>query len=122
MYYCTAQALNAGVTLGQMLVAGPLIIASTVGLPTLGGEGARELSAIALLVSLVGEGKAFLTAHLGFWIGLFLSLIGGVLYLLRPADYRPQIVRMDADEGDAPPPERLAAGLSPRTQEEGVGG
>jgi len=94
MYFCIAMSLSASVTFDQMLVAGPLIIASTVGLPTIGGEGARELSAIALLTSLAGDAKAFLVAHLGFWVGLSLSLMGGVLYLLRPANYRPQIVKL----------------------------
>lgn len=121
MYFCTAQALAANVTLGQMLAAGPLIIASTVGLPTIGGEGARELSSVALLVSLVGNEKAFLTAHLGFWIGLFLSLIGGVLYLLRPADYRPQISRVGAASEASTAPE-AAPGMAVRPQSESVGG
>jgi len=105
MYFCTAQALSAGVSLGQMLFAGPLIVASTVGLPTIGGEGARELTAIGLLSNLIPQSTAFLTAHLGFWIGLFLSLIGGVLYLLRPADYRPQISRQRAAEEAVVPKE-----------------
>jgi len=102
MYFCNAQALNAGVTFTQMLFAGPLIIAATVGLPVVAGEGAREGAAIALLGHIIPSEKAFLTSHLGFWIGLLLSLIGGVLYLLRPADYRPQIERLGAQAAGEP--------------------
>jgi len=122
MYFCTAQALSAGVTLGQMLFVGPLIVASTVGLPTIGGEGARELTAIGLLSNLIPQSTAFLTAHLGFWIGLFLSLIGGVLYLLRPADYRPQIGRQINGDVAAPVREVPIGGISTQPREDGAAG
>ena len=114
MYYCIAQSLSAGVTLAQMLFVGPLIIAATVGLPTIGGEGARELTSIGLLGRLIPQSTAFLTAHLGFWIGLILSLIGGVLYLLRPADYRPKIVRQVKGDVVIPAPDRQVNSIAPQ--------
>ncbi len=97
VYYFTALAVNAPVQLVDILFAGPLMIAATVGLPTVGGEGARELTFVGLLGRLgVPESQAFLLGHLGFWCGLFLSLPGGLIYALRPDTYRPDIRK---DEG-----------------------
>ena len=92
MYFCTAQAIGAPVTLADILFAGPLMIVATVGLPSIGGEGVRELTLIGLLARVgVPEASAFLLGNLGFWVGITLSLIGGVIYLARPASYRPAI-------------------------------
>lgn len=101
MYYFNSQVFGVDVTLGQMLFVGPLIIIATVGLPVVGGEGAREGAAVVLLTNIVGQGKAFVTAHLGFWIGLSLSIPGGILYALRPHDYRPDIIREEIAEKKA---------------------
>jgi hypothetical protein len=80
------------VILADILFAGPLMIVATVGLPSIAGEGVRELTLIGLLARVgVPEASAFLLGHLGFWVGITLSLIGGVIYLVRPASYRPDI-------------------------------
>ncbi len=92
MYYCTARAIHASVSLYDILFVGPLMIVATVGLPSIGGEGVRELTLVGLLARVgVAESSAFVLGHLGFWVGLALSLSGGVVYLLRPASYQPII-------------------------------
>lgn len=97
VYYFTALAVNAPVQFTDILFVGPLMIAATVGLPTVGGEGARELTFVGLLGQIgVPESQAFLLGHLGFWCGLILSLPGGLIYALRPDTYRPEIRK---DEG-----------------------
>jgi len=97
VYYFTALSVNAPVELTNILFVGPLMIAATVGLPTIGGEGARELTFVGLLGRIgVPESQAFLLGHLGFWCGLILSLPGGLIYALRPDTYHPDIRK---DEG-----------------------
>jgi uncharacterized protein (TIRG00374 family) len=90
MYYCTARAVQAGVSLADMLFVGPLIIVFTVGIPTLGGEGAREFGGLGLLTRIgVPEGGAWLVGHLGFWFGeLPPVVLGGLILALRPAAER----------------------------------
>jgi len=95
MYYFTARAVHASVSLKDILFVGPLMITATVGLPTIGGAGAREFSFVYLLARVgVPEASAFLLAHLGFWAGECISLAGGVIYAARPASYRPTIERL----------------------------
>lgn len=87
MYYFTARAVQAAVSLPDMLFVGPLIIVSTVGIPTMGGEGARELSSLVLLER-AGVPRALggLIGHLGFWTGEFLPVVcGGIILALRPS-------------------------------------
>lgn len=96
MYYFTALAVGAPVQFTDILFVGPLMIAATVGVPTIGGEGARELTFVGLLGRIgVPESQAFLLANLGFWCGLILSLPGGLIYALRPDTYRPDIQRVE---------------------------
>lgn len=93
-YYC---ALAVGVEAGpdDMLFVGPWIILATVGLPTMGGEGAREFTALGLLMRIgVPESAAWLVGHLGFWAGEFLPVVlGGLILALRPGQLRPNIRR-----------------------------
>lgn len=103
VYYFTALSVNAPAQLTDILFVGPLMIAATVGLPTIGGEGAREWTFVGLLGRIgVPESQAFLLGHLGFWCGMILSLPGGVIYALRPDTYRPDIQRVGA-EAETPP-------------------
>jgi uncharacterized protein (TIRG00374 family) len=90
MYYCTARAVQASVSLADMLFVGPLIIVSTVGIPSVGGEGARELSSLVLLERIgVPRVLGGLIGNLGFWSGEFLPVVlGGLILALRPV--RPQ--------------------------------
>jgi uncharacterized membrane protein YbhN (UPF0104 family) len=92
MYYCTARSIGAPVSLYDVLFAGPLMIAATVGLPSIGGVGVREFTWVGLLARIgVPQSSAFALGNLGFWVGLAWSLVGGILYLARPGSYRPVI-------------------------------
>ena len=106
VYYFCARAVGAPVSLADMLFVGPWIILATVGLPSLGGEGVRELSAVGLLARIgVSESQAFLVGNLGFWTGEFIPVvIGGLILAFRPAHYQPDIRRIPAS-----PPEIRAS-------------
>ncbi len=90
MYFGTMRSImTQGVNLLDILFTSPLMITGTVFGPTIGGEGVRELVFTYLLGPKAGAAKAFLLAHLGFWIGEFLlSLPGAVVYSIRPVGYK----------------------------------
>jgi uncharacterized membrane protein YbhN (UPF0104 family) len=98
MYYFCALAVGVDAGLADMLFVGPWIILATVGLPTIGGEGAREFTALSLLTRIgVGESAAWLVGHLGFWAAEFLPAVaGGIILALRPEQYRPDIREAEA--------------------------
>jgi uncharacterized membrane protein YbhN (UPF0104 family) len=100
MYVGTARAIaTEGVTLKDIFFAAPLMITGTVFGPSIGGEGIRELVFTYLLGNLGTAAKAFLLAHLGFWIGEFLlSLPGAVAYALRPAGYKAKLTAEDLEK------------------------
>ena len=95
VYYFCARAIGVQASLADMLFVGPWIILATVGLPTVGGEGAREFTAVGLLTRIgVSESQAFLVGNLGFWVGEFIpAVLGGLILAFRPAHYAPQIRR-----------------------------
>jgi uncharacterized protein (TIRG00374 family) len=110
MYYFCSLAVGVNAALADMLFVGPWIILATVGLPTIGGEGAREFTAMGLLSRIgVGESAAWLVGHLGFWAAEFVpAVVGGFILALRPGQYRPDI-RL---AGSTPAPEEEATGVS----------
>jgi uncharacterized protein (TIRG00374 family) len=95
VYYFCARAISAQASLADMLFVGPWIILATVGLPTIGGEGAREFTSVGLLARIgVSESQAFLVGNLGFWVGEFIPVvIGGLILAFRPAHVVPQVRR-----------------------------
>lgn len=96
VYFATAMALKTtGIHIFDVLFASPLMIYGTVIGPSIGGEGIREIVFAVLLGAKAGTTKAVLFAHLGFWVGEFFSLAGGIIYLLRPAEYRPETAAVD---------------------------
>lgn len=97
MYFGTMRSIIAtNVGIVDIFFASPLMITGTVFGPTIGGEGIREFVFTYLLGPKAGAAKAFLLGHLGFWIGEFLlSIPGGIVYLLRPAGYRPKLTTED---------------------------
>jgi uncharacterized protein (TIRG00374 family) len=98
MYYCCSLAVGVDASLVDMLFVGPWIILATVGLPTVGGEGAREFTALGLLARIgVDPSAAWLVGHLGFWAAEFVpAVIGGIILAVRPAEYRPEIKRSES--------------------------
>ncbi len=100
MYFATARAIASDVSLAEILFVAPIMIAAVVGAPvSMSGGGIREGTFIYLL-KLVGipSAPAFLLSHLGFWAGESLSMIGGVIYMLRPAGYQPQLAGKAIEE------------------------
>jgi uncharacterized protein (TIRG00374 family) len=99
MYYCCALAVGVDASLADMLFVGPWIILATVGLPTVAGEGAREFTALGLLQRIgVDPSAAWLVGHLGFWAAEFVPAVaGGIILALRPAQYRPDIERLEQE-------------------------
>ena len=110
MYYFCSLAVGVSAALADMLFVGPWIILATIGLPTVGGEGAREFTAMGLLSRIgVGESSAWLVGHLGFWAAEFVpAVVGGFILALRPGRYRPDI-RL---AGSTSTPEEEATGVS----------
>ncbi len=91
MYFGTAMAINTrGIDILDILFTSPLMIYGTVIGPSIGGEGIREIIFALILGAKAGTAKTILFAHLGFWVGEILSLAGGFIYILRPAEYRPK--------------------------------
>ncbi len=91
MYFGTAMAINTkGIDILDILFTSPLMIYGTVIGPSIGGEGIREIIFALILGAKAGSTKAVLFAHLGFWVGEVLSLAGGIIYIVRPAEYRPK--------------------------------
>ena len=89
MYFATAMAIRSpNIHILDILFTSPLMIYGTVLGPSIGGEGIRELMFAVILGARVGHAKAILFSHLGFWVGELLSLPGGIIYLMRPAEYR----------------------------------
>ncbi|MCX5895716.1 MAG: sulfatase-like hydrolase/transferase, partial [Proteobacteria bacterium] len=95
MYFATAMSIKtANIHILDILFASPIMIYGTVLGPSIGGEGIREAVFALLLGNMAGPAKAILFAHLGFWVGGILSLAGGVIFMIRPAEYRPQVKEM----------------------------
>jgi arylsulfatase A-like enzyme/uncharacterized membrane protein YbhN (UPF0104 family) len=88
IYVCTAHALGANLTVGQVFFASSLQILATLFPATPNGIGVREATAIALYTSVgVPTAVAFLIPSLGFAVEMFLSAFGGAIFMLRRADY-----------------------------------
>ncbi|MCP4645534.1 MAG: sulfatase-like hydrolase/transferase [bacterium] len=100
MYFGTMTAIRAeNTTIFDIFFTSPLMIWGTVLGPTVGGEGIREIVFISVLGSKSGELKAFLIAHLGWWVGeLVPFLIGLPIFLLRS---RPDKDEVQAELADA---------------------
>jgi len=95
MYFGTAMSIRSPhIDIFDILFASPLMIYGTVLGPSIGGEGIREIVFALILGAKTGHAKAILFSHLGFWIGGVLGMIGGVIYLMRPAAYQAQIAQM----------------------------
>ncbi|HVM97201.1 MAG TPA: lysylphosphatidylglycerol synthase domain-containing protein, partial [Candidatus Acidoferrales bacterium] len=92
-YYFTAIAVGAThPAFWEVAFASTIQIFATVMSPfTIAGEGVREIVQALLLAHRIGMEQSILSAALGFWAAEAPTLIGGVFYLGRKADYRPEV-------------------------------
>jgi hypothetical protein len=92
-YYFTAVAIGAvHAAFWEVAFASTIQIFATVISPfTIAGEGVREIVQALLLAHRIGMEQSILSAALGFWAAEAPTLIGGVFYMTRKADYRPAV-------------------------------
>ncbi len=96
MYYFTAVAVGAvEAAFWQVSFASTIQIFATVITPfTIAGEGVREVVQALLLARHIGMSESVLSAALGFWAAEALTLVGGVVWWARRANYRPRRVEV----------------------------
>lgn len=93
MYVATARAVGADVPAAEILFIGPLMIAATLVPVSIAGIGVREGTYVFFLAAVgVPTEQAALLGFLGFLAGEVYSLIGGAVWLLKPA------ARPDSDD------------------------
>lgn len=95
VYVLTAKAVGAPhVTWGLVVFASSIQIFATVISPlSVAGEGVREAVSALLLAHTLGLTNSIVSAALGFWVAEAApTLVGGVLWWLRPAEEVPQII------------------------------
>ncbi|MCC6640834.1 MAG: sulfatase-like hydrolase/transferase [Deltaproteobacteria bacterium] len=114
MYYFTALAVGAGARaeFWPLVFGSSIQIFATVLAPTMGGVGAREWAQLVTIGHMIGPGKAIVSAALGFWAAEALTLLGGVFWWIRPADYRPAYCRVNGVQVDWEQAAREARSLS----------
>ncbi len=102
MYYFTAVAIAArGAEFWPIAFGSSIQIFATVISPfTIAGEGIREAAQYVLLGNMIGPAAAIVSAALGFWAAEALTLLGGVFWWVRPADYRPAWCRVSGVQVD----------------------
>ncbi len=100
MYFGTMSAIRAeNTTIFDIFFTSPLMIWGTVLGPSVGGEGIREIVFTTVLGATSGTTKAFLIAHLGWWVGeLVPFLIGLPIFVFRS---RPNKEEMEAKVAEA---------------------
>ncbi|GIW42215.1 MAG: hypothetical protein KatS3mg076_2792 [Candidatus Binatia bacterium] len=98
MYYFTALAIGAAhANFWEVCFASSIQILATVLSPfTIAGEGVREIVQALLLARKLGVSESIISAALGFWAAEALTLVGGLVYLARPVDYRPSYVDLQS--------------------------
>jgi uncharacterized protein (TIRG00374 family) len=103
-YFFTALAIGAThADFWEVSLASTIQIFATVMSPfTIAGEGVREIVQTLLLAHRIGASPSIISAALGFWAAEAPTLIGGVFYFLRPADYRPAVEVQLGVEGRKP--------------------
>ena len=93
MYWFTAIGVGAvSADFGMVVFASSIQIFATVMSPfTIAGEGVREAVQALLLAKHIGASASILSAALGFWAAEALTMAGGIIWWLRPRDYRPEM-------------------------------
>ena len=102
MYYFTALAIGArNAEFWPIAFGSSIQILATVLSPfTIAGEGIREAAQYVLLGHMIGPADAIVSAALGFWAAEALTLVGGIVWWVRPAGYRPAFCLVDGEQVD----------------------
>ena len=107
MYYGTALSVETEVSLKAILFTGPLMITATIIPLSIAGIGVREGTFIFFLSRTgIAAEPAALLAFLGFLVGEFISLGGGVIFMIRSHRY-------PSGKGDPSTEERLSSFAPP---------
>jgi arylsulfatase A-like enzyme/uncharacterized membrane protein YbhN (UPF0104 family) len=114
MYYFTALAIGArNAEFWPIAFGSSIQILATVLSPfTIAGEGIREAAQYALLGHMIGPANAIVSAALGFWAAEALTLVGGIIWWLRPAGYRPAYCLVEGEQVDYEAAARAATRLA----------
>lgn len=90
MYVATARAVGVHIPASEILFIGPLMIAATLVPLSIAGIGVREGTYVFFLAAVgVDAGQAAILGFLGFLAGEIYSLLGGAVWILKPAS-RPE--------------------------------
>jgi uncharacterized protein (TIRG00374 family) len=102
MYYFTALAIGArNAEFWPIAFGSSIQILATVLSPfTIAGEGIREAAQYVLLGHMIGPANAIVSAALGFWAAEALTLVGGIIWWVRPAGYRPAYCLVNGEQID----------------------
>jgi len=102
MYYFTALAIGArNAEFWPIAFGSSIQILATVLSPfTIAGEGIREAAQYVLLGHMIGPANAIVSAALGFWAAEALTLVGGIVWWVRPAGYRPAFCLVNGQQVD----------------------
>ncbi len=103
IYVCSAQALGAELTAGQVFFVTSLQIFATFLPISINGVGVREAAAMAIYTTFFGVPAvvALLIPVVGFIVEMAVSVNGGLVLLARRSGYKPMIEVEDADREDA---------------------
>ena len=98
IYVCAAHALGVDLSVGMVFFGSSLQIFATLIPASINGIGLRETAAVALYTTVgVAASQAVLIPIVGFAAEMFVSAFGGLIFMLRRADYAPEIVVEDPD-------------------------
>ncbi len=102
IYVFTAKALGVDLTAGQVFFVSSIQIFATIVPISINGVGVREAAALGIYTTFYGVPAmlAVLVPIVGFAVEMVISAFGGLVLLLRPTTYRPQIEVEDADRED----------------------
>jgi len=90
MYVATARAVGVDIPASEILFIGPLMIAATLVPLSIAGIGVREGTYVFFLSAVgVDAGQAAILGFLGFLAGEIYSLLGGAVWIVKPAS-RPE--------------------------------
>jgi len=102
MYFFMAVALGAvAANFWEICLASSIQIFGTVLVPTIAGEGVRELLQAWLTQIRVGTSVAVVSSMLGFWLAEAITIPIGIVYWWTRRDYEPDTMHLENDSSEA---------------------